>query len=411
MAILVVDDSLAMRKVIRNALEGTGLSSADILEAASGADAFRILETQRDKVRLVLLDWIMPELDGMEVLRRIRATPIWRSIPVIMISSQAQQELIVQAVREGARNYVVKPFRPETLVRKVREALPDLPEPPSGKRPLTVLIVDDSDTMRKVIRTSLAEIDGFVWTFVEAADGLEALNSLRTQDPPVDLVLADWEMPNMDGMELLRQMRGSGAFAKIPFIMISSASRRERVIEAVREGARGFLVKPFRPESLRVKIAEVMKEDAGDPPSSSRVSDTMIVRRELGHVGRPDDPDAPFFDRLPLELREAVRLQATQRAWSAGQEVVRAGAIVGELHVVQAGEVEVLTGGGQPADIRGAGECVGEESFLSGDPSPHTARARSPVVTLTIERGAFDRLLDLHPVLGDHLSRLYSPPA
>lgn len=121
-----------------------------------------------------------------------------------------------------------------------------------------VLIVDDSASMRKIIRKTLS-LSGFqVGTCVEAANGKEALEMLPQH--PVDLVLSDINMPEMNGVEFLWQLRQDARWKHLPVVMITTETSEAIVKEAIELGARGYLRKPFRPEQIRSCLSEIMGE-------------------------------------------------------------------------------------------------------------------------------------------------------
>ena len=118
MKIMLVDDSNTMRRIQRNALEQAG-ALADIVEAVDGKDAYEKLSVT--EVGLILLDINMPNMNGMELLRAIRATDRFKNIKVIMCTSESEKQTIVDAMKAGANNYIVKPFTPEVLKTKLME--------------------------------------------------------------------------------------------------------------------------------------------------------------------------------------------------------------------------------------------------------------------------------------------------
>ncbi len=113
--ILAVDDFSTMRRIIRNMLKQLGYNN--ILEAEDGAVALRLL--QGGKVDFVISDWNMPNMNGLELLKAIRADPNLKSIPVLLVTAEALKENVVEAVKAGVNNYVVKPFTAETLKEKI----------------------------------------------------------------------------------------------------------------------------------------------------------------------------------------------------------------------------------------------------------------------------------------------------
>lgn len=120
MKILIVDDSLTMRRIVRNSLEQIQLD--DILEAGDGAEALRLV-ARHDDIGLVLSDWHMPVMTGLELVERMQAAPETRHIPMVMVTSEREKTNVIRALSAGARDYLVKPFTPETLKKKIDDIL------------------------------------------------------------------------------------------------------------------------------------------------------------------------------------------------------------------------------------------------------------------------------------------------
>jgi two-component system chemotaxis response regulator CheY len=121
------------------------------------------------------------------------------------------------------------------------------------KMEMRLLVVDDLTTMRSLIRKMLKAIG---YTLIdEAVDGVTALEKLKTQR--FDLVITDWNMPNMDGLTLLQEIRKSEHHADVPVLMVTAETRRENVIAAIRAGANGYVVKPFSEAALADKLAQI----------------------------------------------------------------------------------------------------------------------------------------------------------
>ena len=117
MKILVVDDFSTMRRIVKNILRQ--LSMNNILEADDGTTALSIL--QREKIDLVISDWNMPNMTGIELLKTIRQTEELKDMPFLMVTAEAQQENIIEAVKAKVSNYIVKPFTADTLNEKIEK--------------------------------------------------------------------------------------------------------------------------------------------------------------------------------------------------------------------------------------------------------------------------------------------------
>ncbi|RJP30899.1 MAG: response regulator [Candidatus Omnitrophota bacterium] len=117
---------------------------------------------------------------------------------------------------------------------------------------MRALIVDDSDTMRRILRSTLLQV-GFT-EFGEAGDGLEAV--VEAGKKKYDLILMDWNMPNMSGLDSVKKIRAQGK--TMPIIMVTTESEKSRVLEALKAGANNYIIKPFKPDSVIVKVQETI---------------------------------------------------------------------------------------------------------------------------------------------------------
>ena len=116
MKILVVDDFSTMRRVLRGALKQIGLRN--VKEAENGREA--LLKLKIEKYDLILCDWNMPEMTGLELLQKIRSDEKLKNIPFIMITAEAKKECIIEAAKSGVNSYIVKPFTAETIKEKLQ---------------------------------------------------------------------------------------------------------------------------------------------------------------------------------------------------------------------------------------------------------------------------------------------------
>jgi two-component system chemotaxis response regulator CheY len=122
--------------------------------------------------------------------------------------------------------------------------------------PLRVLIVDDSSVMRKIVDRSLRQAGLAVAEVFEASNGVEAL--ARLQETRVDLILSDINMPTMDGLELVRQVQSLENAKGVPIVMITTEAGESHVVQALADGARGYIRKPFTPDQIRERIIPLL---------------------------------------------------------------------------------------------------------------------------------------------------------
>ncbi len=115
---------------------------------------------------------------------------------------------------------------------------------------MKILVVHDSAMMRKIIARSLGTIKGEAVEIIQASDGLEALAMVQRHGRSIDLVLCDMHMPNLNGLSLLKSLRGSPELRHIPFVIVTADESDAAIEQALREGAAGVIGKPFRPEVI-----------------------------------------------------------------------------------------------------------------------------------------------------------------
>ena len=251
MRALVVDDSKPSRSIVARVLRDL---SFECTEAANGAEALEQL-SGAEPPDLVTVNWHMPVMDGLELIRRLRGNPATQKLPLVMISTEHDRSRIAEALAAGADDYLAKPFTPEALARKLA-ALGVCRHPPAAGavRPLRVLICDDYATIRSVLTTTLASDHG-VRIAGAAVNGRACLEMLATGELP-DVVLLDVEMPVMDGLEALREIRRR--HPRLPVVMFSSLTERgsRATVDALVAGANDYVAKPacLAPDEVAARI-------------------------------------------------------------------------------------------------------------------------------------------------------------
>jgi len=117
--VLVVDDSRAIRTILSKTLRELGF---EVCEAANGKEALEVIQAGKTALTLILLDWNMPEMDGLELLKRLRQNPEFSSLVVVMVTAETELDHIAEALEAGANEYVMKPFTKDIIVGKLQLA-------------------------------------------------------------------------------------------------------------------------------------------------------------------------------------------------------------------------------------------------------------------------------------------------
>lgn len=280
--VLVVDDNDSARRVMHDLLVGMNFR---VETASSGESAMRQVQQadQRRPFDLVLLDWLMPDMDGIETARRVQAMPLHSQPRLLMVTAHGREEVLDEARQAGVDDVLLKPLNPSLLLDAVVNtlagrpgllaaqrangalALPDF----TGKR---VLLVEDNELNREVA-CGLLEESGL--QIEQAEHGGRAVEILQAQpDDHFDLVLMDMQMPVLDGLAATRQLRAESRFAQLPIIAMTANAMpadRERCLEA---GMDDHLGKPLDPEQmwqtlarwLRVGLFAAPAAVASEPP-------------------------------------------------------------------------------------------------------------------------------------------------
>lgn len=120
---------------------------------------------------------------------------------------------------------------------------------------MKLLVVDDSSTMRRIIKNTLSRLGHE--DILEGGDGIEGWNALD-KNPNVDMLITDWNMPEMNGLELVKKVRADARFKDLPIIMVTTEGGKAEVITALKAGVNNYIVKPFTPQVLKEKLGAVM---------------------------------------------------------------------------------------------------------------------------------------------------------
>lgn len=260
---LVVDDIGVMRNITISLLRA--FKFENVFSAANGKEALQVLE--RHRVDMVLSDWNMPVMSGLELLKALRQNARTANIPFVMITVDAARDRVSEAIAAGVTDLLVKPYSSGQLLDRIENALSRqrlLPKPrpadTSGSTPQsaeqksTVLVVDDTPANLQ-LNYELLKDEFRVRT---ASTGQKALDICYSETPP-DLVLLDVMMPGMDGFEVARRLREHPNSETIPVIFVTAKTDQQSRLKGLELGAVDFVAKPIDPEILLPRVRNFMR--------------------------------------------------------------------------------------------------------------------------------------------------------
>ncbi|MEK7494159.1 MAG: response regulator [Patescibacteria group bacterium] len=267
--IVLVEDEEVLLEVLESKLKKEGFEVFSARDGQAGLDLIKAIQPD-----LVLLDIIMPRMDGMEVLTHMHDDAVLSRIPVIIISNSGQAVEIEKAAALGAKDYLVKAeFDPQEVLDKIRVllramgkeqvvAIPEIAiEKGMGKEvnpsDFRVLLVEDDSFLRDLISQKMKK-EGF--TVIEAVDGDDSLKKAAAENPHI--ILLDLILPGADGFEVLRRLRAEPVTSKVPVIVLSNLGQKEDIEKGIRLGATDYLVKAHNtPGEIIDKIKTILAKN------------------------------------------------------------------------------------------------------------------------------------------------------
>jgi DNA-binding response OmpR family regulator len=308
--VLVVDDSLTVRMDLRDAFEAAGLAvtACATVEAARSAIAGTAFG-------VAVLDVVLPDGDGISLLEELRRAPRNAGVPVMLLSTETEVRDRVRGLARGADEYVGKPYDPSYVVARVKELLrKGAPGARAGDR-RTVLLIDDSPTLRAELGAALVA-GGY--RVVDAESGEKGLRAAAEERP--DAVILDGLLPGIDGYTVLRRMKLDVALRRTPVLMLTSSEQPGDEVRALEAGADAFVHKDEEAGAMLARLAAILRGveelPAADLPASSlgpkrilAVDDSAAALEQLSEQLRQEGYDVV----LARSGEEALELVAVQR--------------------------------------------------------------------------------------------------
>jgi DNA-binding response OmpR family regulator len=308
--VLIVDDSLTVRMDLADAFEAAGLRP---LLCSSIREARDALTAQI--IDLVILDVLLPDGDGVELLKEIRTRAATCDLPILMLSSEADVKDRIRGLQTGANDYVGKPYDAGHVVARGRELLRERqnenPEPAAAEK-VTILVIDDSVTFREELRRALERSGYGVITATSGEKGVKLAAARR----PAALIV-DGVMPGMDGATVIRKLRLDVALRDLPCLMLTASEEQGAELRALDAGADAFVRKEEDMEVILARLAAMLRTALREPEAISSlaspkrilaVDDSMTYLQELASALRDEGYDVV----LAHSGEEAIDMLAVQ---------------------------------------------------------------------------------------------------
>ncbi len=244
-SVLVVDDSLTVRMDLVEALEAAGIH---VVACGSLAEARAIVSST--PLAAAIIDLLLPDGTGVELIAELRAHLRYASLPIVMLSTEAEVKDRLHGLAIGATDYVGKPYETESVIARVRGFLART----SAPRERLVLVIDDSDTFRAAIVDELERAGFRTLACRSGADGLRAAAVHR----PAAIVV-DGQMPEMDGRTVIRRVRLDPVLRTTPCVLLTGSEGADAEILALEAGADAFVTKDAGPEVIIARLGVVLR--------------------------------------------------------------------------------------------------------------------------------------------------------
>jgi two-component system NtrC family sensor kinase len=308
--VLIVDDSLTVRMDLADAFQAAGLRPLLCSSIREALDAFTA-----QTIDLVILDVLLPDGDGVELLRDIRTRPASSDVPILMLSSEAEVKDRIRGLQTGADDYVGKPYDAGYVVARGRELLrkrePQEQEPVRVAKS-TILIIDDSVTFREELRGALERSGYGVITATSGEKGLRLASARRPT-----AIIVDGVMPGIDGATVIRRLRLDAALRGLPCLLLTASEEQGAELEALDAGADAFVRKEEDMDVILARFAAMLRTAAAAPEATSSlacpkrilaVDDSMTYLHELAAALREEGYDVV----LAHSGEEAIDMLAVQ---------------------------------------------------------------------------------------------------
>ncbi|MGB7440286.1 MAG: response regulator [Coleofasciculaceae cyanobacterium] len=256
--VLIVDDFAEDRAVYCRYLSQDTEYTYQIIESESGEEALKLWsETKPD---IIILDFLLPDMDGLEFIDLLQQLREIGKSQVIMLTGQGNEAIALQAMKGNVQDYLIKgEITPESFRTTIHQALESIQRQSQSPQEKTVVIVDDDLVFCQVYRTYLQQSQTYKYKIWECETGRQALTLCQEIKP--DAILLDYGLPDINGLQLLKELKASLGNFQIPAVMVTGYGHETLVVQALKAGAQDYLVKDtLTPHLLRDTVKEVIRQ-------------------------------------------------------------------------------------------------------------------------------------------------------
>jgi two-component system NtrC family sensor kinase len=283
--VLIVDDSLTVRMDLADAFRAAGF---DPRPCATLAAAREVLA--EGVASTFILDVVLPDGDGIDLLEEIRRSPSGASAIILMLSSEAEVEDRIRGIQTGADEYVGKPYDTVYLLSRVQELLQARSGPDAGT---TILVIDDSATFREALKTALESAGYRVATAPTGEDGLRVAGARRP-----DAIVVDGVLPGIDGATVIRRIRLDAALRDVPCLLLTASGDQSAELRALDSGADAFVRKEEDLDVILAKLAAALRRTTARTASDEEMKSLLGPKKILAV-----DDSATYLHELTGALR------------------------------------------------------------------------------------------------------------
>jgi DNA-binding response OmpR family regulator len=299
--VLVVDDSLTVRMSLVEMLEAADFP---VVACATGAEARKALSETR--FALAILDILLPDTDGIELLKEIRANPSAAGTAVMLLSTETEVRDRIRGLRTGADEYIGKPYDPSYVVARAHELVRRGQDTGAAAQE-TVLIVDDSITFREALKAALLEAG---YRVAVASTGEEGLRQAAHVRPAAMIV--DGDLPGIDGGTVIQRIRLDAALRRIPCLLLTASDERDAEVKALEAGADAFVRKADDFAVILAKLKAMLRSAGVQVPDRDTAS--LLGPKKILAVDDSETYLQALADALPQDGYDVVLARSGEEA-------------------------------------------------------------------------------------------------